>query len=113
MRRRSEYFSEVAIIFLMYHVFCFTDFVPEVETRFLVGYSISGFVILYLAVFLGSVIVISVVEMRQGFLRGQFIKRALKTQEMREGTEPLKSLRKVASTRYTAMRSAFERAKEL
>ena len=38
-RNRMELFDEGFIIFFMYHIFCFTDFVPEQATKNIVGYS--------------------------------------------------------------------------
>lgn len=39
------YFNEVKLIFIMYHIVCFTDFIPDPETRFLVGYSCILFIL--------------------------------------------------------------------
>lgn len=38
----KECFNEVTTVFLMYHIMCFSDFVPEAETRNLLGYSFIG-----------------------------------------------------------------------
>ena len=43
--RRMERFNEVKLIFIMYHIICFTDFLPDPETTFLVGYSCILFVV--------------------------------------------------------------------
>ena len=37
INRRNEYFNEVTIMICAYHYFCFTNFVPEPETRYTVG----------------------------------------------------------------------------
>jgi len=45
-----EMFSEVILMLIMYHLICFTPFVPDVEVRFPLGYSVSGLICLHLAV---------------------------------------------------------------
>jgi len=39
---RIEIFNEVSTMFVVYHLMIFTDFVPKVETKFLMGYSVIG-----------------------------------------------------------------------
>jgi len=36
---RLHIFDELGVILLMYHLICYTDFVPEPETQFKVGWS--------------------------------------------------------------------------
>ena len=43
--------DEVVIILIMYHCFCFTDFVPDPKTRHQVGYSLILCILLHLLVF--------------------------------------------------------------
>lgn len=43
--RRLEYFNEFTILLNVYHCFIFTDFVPDPEVRFYMGYSMIGFTI--------------------------------------------------------------------
>ena len=38
-------FNEAKLIVIMYHIICFTQFVPDPETQFLVGYSCMAVVI--------------------------------------------------------------------
>ena len=37
-----EIMNEITSILLLYHMFCFTDWVPEAETRYLMGWSFIG-----------------------------------------------------------------------
>ena len=43
-RTAMDQFNEVKLLFIMYHIICFTAFVPDAETRFLIGYSCMAFV---------------------------------------------------------------------
>lgn len=51
MRNIAEMADEVVIILVMYHCFCFTDFVPKPKTRHLVGYSVIFCILLHLLIF--------------------------------------------------------------
>ena len=44
-----EYFNEAMIMMVMYCLICFTDFVPDLETRSLMGYVCEFFVIFHIA----------------------------------------------------------------
>ena len=43
----QEFFNEVIIMIVLYHIFCFTPFVSDTETQYQVGYSIIFFVCLH------------------------------------------------------------------
>jgi hypothetical protein len=43
INRRLEYFNEATILACIYHYYIFTSFVPNPETRYLVGWSLIGF----------------------------------------------------------------------
>ena len=43
---RMDYFNELKLTFIQYHIICFTNFVPEPETRFLIGYSCCAILII-------------------------------------------------------------------
>lgn len=45
-----EMFSECILMLVMYHLVCFTPFVPDFEVRFRLGYMVCGLVCLHLAV---------------------------------------------------------------
>ncbi len=45
-----ETFNEVMILFIMYTMMCFTDFVPEIETQYKVGYISCGLVVSHLLI---------------------------------------------------------------
>ena len=39
-RSRLEFWNEVCIVICIYHYFCFTDYVPNPETRYMIGTSL-------------------------------------------------------------------------
>ena len=41
-RNKVEMFEEAGIIVIMYHIICFTDWVPDLEVRHNLGYSLIG-----------------------------------------------------------------------
>ena len=51
-RNFAEVVEESAIILVMYHVFCFTDWLPDEEVRHKLGYSVIACILLHLFVFL-------------------------------------------------------------
>ena len=50
-RNRAELFDEMFILFFMYHIFCFTEFVPDVNTQYYIGYSAISLMLLHLLIF--------------------------------------------------------------
>ena len=52
-----EIFNEVKLILIMYHIICFTDYIDDSETKFLIGFSCCAFVVGGLAVNMFSLIV--------------------------------------------------------
>lgn len=38
--RRLEFFNEATILLCLYHFYLFTDFVPDAEARYTMGYSL-------------------------------------------------------------------------
>jgi len=48
-----EMFSETIVMMVMYHLVCFTPFVPDLEVRFMLGYTVSAVICLHLLVSLG------------------------------------------------------------
>ena len=49
-KTRFEMFSEGIVMLVMYHLICFTPFVPEVEMRFKLGYLVCASVCIHLLV---------------------------------------------------------------
>ena len=41
-QNKMELLNEVLTMTIMYHIFCFTDFVPDEQIRFYIGYSCLG-----------------------------------------------------------------------
>jgi hypothetical protein len=52
-----EYFNETMIQISTVHLFVFTNFLDDAETRFLVGYSLIAFTLLTISVNLGIMII--------------------------------------------------------
>jgi hypothetical protein len=57
--RRMELFNEVILILVLYTMMCFTQFVPEVDTREKIGYVSSGLVALHFLVNLAIMLSVS------------------------------------------------------
>ena len=51
-RNTVEILEESVIIVLMYHMFCFTDWIDDPMLQFVLGYSVIGFVLSHLFLFL-------------------------------------------------------------
>jgi len=45
-----EMFSETIVMMVMYHLVCFTPFVPDLKVRFMLGYTVSAVICLHLLV---------------------------------------------------------------
>ena len=56
-QNRLEIFNECMLMLVMYTFMCFTDFVPDLETQYQVGYVSCGLVIFQLLVCLGIMFV--------------------------------------------------------
>jgi len=50
VRHNFEFFNEVIIMLVMYHIICFTPFVPDLEVRFRLGYLVCLVVAVHLLV---------------------------------------------------------------
>jgi len=52
LRRKNELelFNEVTVMFALYHLICFSDFVPDPSMRFSIGYSICTIMSIQLVV---------------------------------------------------------------
>lgn len=48
-----EMFSECIVMMVMYHIICFTPFVPDLEVRFRLGYLVCALISSHLVVSLG------------------------------------------------------------
>jgi len=51
-----ELVNEVVVMLALYHIMCFSEFVPEVDTRFMLGFSLNMLVAIWLLASLGWVI---------------------------------------------------------
>ncbi len=54
-----ETFNEVVLLLIMYSMMCFTDFVPDLETQYGIGYVACSLIVGHLLVNLGIMIITS------------------------------------------------------
>ena len=52
IRNKVEILEECAIMITMYHIFCFTEFVPDPNVKHYIGYSLIASVLLHILVYL-------------------------------------------------------------
>ena len=52
IRNTVEILEESVILMLMYHMFCFTDWINDLTLQHILGYSCAGFVLAHLLFFL-------------------------------------------------------------
>ena len=53
IRNNAQILEESTIIVIMYHIFCFTDWMSDLKVRHAVGYSVTACVLLHLFIFIG------------------------------------------------------------
>ena len=75
---RLETVNEVFLMFLMYHFFCFTDFIGSAQTRELVGFSVIVTLLGFLAVFFIYLTVETVTLMKWRARKYYLIQRSLR-----------------------------------
>jgi len=80
-----EFFSEGILMLVMYHMICFTPFVPEVQVRFYLGYSVCAVVCFHLLISFGLMAKATFGELRS---------RHIKWKAMREYKTSRKALMK-------------------
>ena len=52
-KNNVEILEETVILVIMYHIFCFTDWMPDLQVKHALGYSVTVCVLLHLFTFLG------------------------------------------------------------
>jgi len=67
-KTKYELFSEVVVMLVMYHLICFTPFVPDVDMRFRLGYSVCAIVIVHLAVSMGILLRITYLDLKKKYI---------------------------------------------
>ena len=72
-----EIASELITLLLTYHLFLFTDFVPEPEVRYMFGYPFTGFMAVFIIVQLIALLLTTLVNTRN-FARNWMAKRKKK-----------------------------------
>ena len=84
---RMEIFNECTCIFLMYHIMCFSDFVPQASTRSAIGVSFIVFIFLNVATHLCFMVRDNFFRVKKTILRKccyeRWRKNALKLQKQR------------------------------
>lgn len=45
---KMDFFNEIKLMLIMYHLILFTDFISDVDTKFYIGYSCASFLVLSL-----------------------------------------------------------------
>ena len=60
-----EVFNDVALLLMTYHMWCFTDIVPEPETRHMLGFSFIAVSMMNILVHLVTMLLESGIKMRQ------------------------------------------------
>lgn len=74
MKQRLEIFNESTIMLLNYHMLCFTLFVPDLNTQFMMGYSMTGILIFIILVNMALMLYNTVQRIRIELRRRKFIK---------------------------------------
>jgi len=64
-----ELFSEVVVMLVMYHLICFTPFVPDVDMRFRLGYSVCAIVSAHLAVSMAILLRVTYYDLKKKNIR--------------------------------------------
>ena len=77
-----ERFNEAKLVIIMYHIICFTDYVPDAETKFYIGYSCILFVIGGLLVNSYSLITSPFIVLRKKLRLCYYKKTALKLRKL-------------------------------
>ena len=77
-----EFFNEIVLMLVMYHMLCFSPFVPAIEIRYYIGYSCCLIVSLHLAVSLYFITAEKVRDLILKF-RSYFISKLLKKEKQR------------------------------
>ena len=61
---RVEIISELITLLLMYHLLLFTDFVPDPEVRYLVGYPFTGLMVVFIVFQLAMIMLTPLIAIR-------------------------------------------------
>jgi len=89
-----EMFSECIVMLVMYHLICFTPFVPDAEVRFRLGYSVCSVIAVHLLVSLGLLMRVTCRDLRMKYK----VRNAAKAHDAQR-KELQKELKKKAPTR--------------
>ena len=98
-----ELFSEVSLMLVMYHMICFTPFVPDVQVRFYLGYSVCAVICFHLLISFGLL---------ANWNRGELRIRYIKWKGKREYTASRKALKKFWKERKVIRQEARKQKRE-
>ena len=77
---KLEVMNEATNFIMLYHVMCFTDFVPEAEDRYQIGWSFLFFIIVNLLVHLSLLIIDTIKQVKDS------VKEKLNKKDKLDGT---------------------------
>jgi len=100
---RFEFFSEVTLMLVMYHMICFTPFVPDVQVRFNLGYSVCAVISFHLLLSFGLLAKRNHGELKIGYI---------KWKGKREYTASRKALKKFWKERKVIRQEARKQKRE-
>ena len=89
-RNRAEILEEVVIMVTMYHIFCFTDFIPDAVTKHYIGYSLIVCMLGHLLTYLLCLAYLKCKEWKRA-LKMRYLKRQAK-KELKKAIRPGKTL---------------------
>ena len=90
MRNLAEITEEVGTIVIMYHVFCFTDWLPDLEVRHNLGYSVIGCMGIQLFGYLAVLLFLGLRGSILSCQRARYIKNAKKKAKKQAGQTKIK-----------------------
>ena len=74
----GELINEVTTVLIMYHIFCFTDWIPDANVKYDLGYSCLTFNFINLSFNVSNLLIASIKQVRmawrKGYIKHKFIK---------------------------------------
>ena len=84
LRNAIEVMEESSIIVIMYHMFCFTDWMPDLITKHHIGYSAIACILAHLFFFLGFMLWVATRAKYNKMRRSKILKRARRHANMQK-----------------------------
>lgn len=92
-RNKAEFVEEVAILILMYHFLCFSDWMTDMQTRQELGFSVIAIILIQIGAHIVANLYLAILGLRQ---------RLRRTKTMRKAKEMAKMQREKNKTRIKA-----------